>query len=136
MPGGDRTGPMGAGAMTGRGAGFCAGYNTPGYMNPGAGRGAGFGRGGGGFGRGFGHGGGGRGYRWRYYATGVPGWASEGYVHPAGFGSWGPGVERNMAPVDELKFLKNQVKLYQEQLADFNKRIDEIQEQQKATNKG
>ena len=50
MPGGDRTGPMGAGAMTGRGAGFCAGYNTPGYMNPGAGRGAGFGRGGGGFG--------------------------------------------------------------------------------------
>lgn len=30
MPGGDRTGPMGAGPMTGRGAGFCAGTARPG----------------------------------------------------------------------------------------------------------
>ena len=34
MPGGDRTGPAGMGPMTGRGAGFCAGYPMPGYMNP------------------------------------------------------------------------------------------------------
>jgi len=43
MPGGDRTGPAGMGPMTGRAAGYCAGYNVPGYMNPAgrfAGRGA------------------------------------------------------------------------------------------------
>ena len=41
MPFGDRTGPAGAGPMTGRAAGFCASYPVPGYMNPVAGR-AGF----------------------------------------------------------------------------------------------
>jgi len=41
MPFGDGTGPAGAGPMTGRAAGFCAGYPMPGYMNPAAGR-AGF----------------------------------------------------------------------------------------------
>lgn len=39
MPGGDGTGPMGMGPMSGRGAGFCAGYGAPGYMNPIPGRG-------------------------------------------------------------------------------------------------
>ena len=34
MPGGDRTGPAGMGPMTGRVAGFCAGYPLPDYMNP------------------------------------------------------------------------------------------------------
>ncbi|MBN1863538.1 MAG: DUF5320 domain-containing protein [Victivallales bacterium] len=34
MPGGDRTGPAGMGPMTGRAAGYCAGYPTPGFMNP------------------------------------------------------------------------------------------------------
>ncbi len=41
MPFGDGTGPAGAGPMTGRAAGFCAGYPVPGYMNPAMGR-AGF----------------------------------------------------------------------------------------------
>jgi hypothetical protein len=35
MPLGDGTGPTGRGAMTGRAAGFCAGYGVPGYRNPG-----------------------------------------------------------------------------------------------------
>jgi len=34
MPAGDRTGPAGFGPMTGRAAGYCAGYPVPGYMNP------------------------------------------------------------------------------------------------------
>lgn len=51
MPRGDRTGPMGAGPMTGRAAGFCAGNTAPGYANFGGGGGRGFGRG---FGRGWG----------------------------------------------------------------------------------
>jgi len=51
MPRGDRTGPAGMGSMSGRGMGFCAGFDRPGYANagPGFGRGMGFGRG-----RGFG----------------------------------------------------------------------------------
>jgi hypothetical protein len=54
MPGGDGTGPTGQGPMTGRGAGFCAGYSVGGYANPLPRRGMGFGRGRGiGRGRGF-----------------------------------------------------------------------------------
>lgn len=57
MPRGDKTGPQGAGPMTGRAAGYCAGYPVPGYMNPGLGYGRGWGRGRGrGFGRGWGRG--------------------------------------------------------------------------------
>ena len=53
MPRGDGTGPAGQGAMTGRGMGFCAGFNAPGFMNGGFGKG---------MGRGFGRG---RGFGWR-----------------------------------------------------------------------
>lgn len=45
MPWGDGTGPNGMGPMSGRGMGFCAGFDRPGYANPGFGRGRGFGRG-------------------------------------------------------------------------------------------
>lgn len=38
MPRGDGTGPMGLGPMTGRAAGYCAGYPVPGFMNPYGGR--------------------------------------------------------------------------------------------------
>jgi len=34
MPAGNGTGPMGLGPMTGRAAGYCAGYPVPGFMNP------------------------------------------------------------------------------------------------------
>ncbi|NLK07938.1 MAG: DUF5320 domain-containing protein [Firmicutes bacterium] len=67
MPRGDFSGPWGQGPMTGRGAGYCAGFPTPGYMNPG-GRRFGFRRGFG-FGRGFGPG---RGYGGGYAPWGAP----------------------------------------------------------------
>ena len=38
MPRGDRTGPAGAGPLTGRAAGYCAGYSTPGYLSSYGGR--------------------------------------------------------------------------------------------------
>ena len=69
MPGGDRTGPLGQGPQTGRAAGYCAGYDMPGYMNPVPG----YGRS-----RGGGWGGGGRGWRHRFYATGLFGWQRGG----------------------------------------------------------
>lgn len=45
MPRGDRTGPAGEGPMSGRGAGFCAGFNTAGFQTAGGSfrRGRGFG---------------------------------------------------------------------------------------------
>ena len=44
MPFGDGTGPMGLGPMTGRRAGFCAGFGRPGFTNPIPGRRFGFAR--------------------------------------------------------------------------------------------
>ncbi|MBN2294533.1 MAG: DUF5320 domain-containing protein [Pirellulales bacterium] len=38
MPAGDGTGPRGLGPMTGRAAGYCAGFAMPGFMNPAFGR--------------------------------------------------------------------------------------------------
>lgn len=52
MPGGNGAGPMGAGPMTGRAAGYCAGF--AGYGGLGRGRGMGRGVRGGGRGMGFG----------------------------------------------------------------------------------
>ena len=72
MPRGDGTGPGGMGPMTGRGAGFCAGYAMPGSMNPVPGRGFGMGFGGGYQRRGLG--GGGRGWRQCFHAAGMPRW--------------------------------------------------------------
>lgn len=46
MPGGDKTGPMGQGARTGRRLGYCSGNDAPGFER-GFGFGAGLGRGGG-----------------------------------------------------------------------------------------
>lgn len=62
MPGGNRTGPLGQGPRTGRGAGFCAGNESPGFTNPPFG------------GRGAGRGRGGRGWRHQFYATGLNRW--------------------------------------------------------------
>ena len=45
MPRGDGTGPEGMGPMTGRGAGYCAGTDAPGFGAPGFGRGFGLGGG-------------------------------------------------------------------------------------------
>ena len=91
MPLGDGTGPLGFGPMTGRAAGYCAGYPVPGYLNPipGGGR-FGVGRGGlpwgGGrgrfFGRGFGFGRGrGRGRGWGRFGF-RPGWAIPHGAYP------------------------------------------------------
>ncbi len=45
MPRGDKTGPAGQGPRTGRGLGYCSGFDAPGFMQPGFGRGMGYGRG-------------------------------------------------------------------------------------------
>jgi len=120
MPRGDRTGPWGEGPMTGRGAGFCAGYDTPGYMNPGpGGRFGGFGMGRGRRGGSFG---GGRGYRHWYRATGLPGWA-----RGRGMGWWydGPPAQP-MSNEQRIEVLAGEAKALERELAEVRKEIDAL----------
>ncbi len=137
MPYGDRTGPAGAGPMTGRRAGYCAGFDRPGSMNPGQGFGYGMGRGGGyGMGRGGGgFGGHGRGWRNQYYATGLPGWARSGqyfgqgpYPSPYfGPGPYPPPYAAEIPREEELKTLRSQSKILENDLSELKKRITELE---------
>jgi hypothetical protein len=117
MPGGDRTGPMGEGPMTGRAAGYCAGYPEPGYAPPGFGRGFGFGWGGGW----------GRGWRHRYYATGLPRWARG--TAPAW--GWGPAYGPPAPPTreQEADALKAQAQWLKGQLDDIQQRLTELDQE-------
>ncbi|MBN2399606.1 MAG: DUF5320 domain-containing protein [Candidatus Aminicenantes bacterium] len=120
MPRGDRTGPRGMGPMTGRAAGFCAGYEMPGYTNhlPGRGFGMGFGRGRGAWGRGFA--GGGRGWRNMFNASGQPGWMPYGgYAAPVA----------NADPEMEKQSLKNQADYLQGELDAIRKRLEEVEKE-------
>ena len=128
MPGGDGTGPRGAGPMTGRAAGYCAGYSAPGYVNPISGRGwFGYGRG---MGRGFNRGGfgrgGGRGFRNQYYATGMPGWARAGYGYPA-FSGWADPYGVEPTAKEERDMLKDQAEALKQQLEDIHTRISTLE---------
>ena len=111
---------MGMGPMTGRAAGLCAGFATPGFMTPmpEAGFGAGFGRGRGGGGRGRGFGGGGRGFRHWYYATGLPGWMR--WQAPAA-------VPPQPDPALEKQALAGQARAIETQLEWINKRLSELE---------
>ncbi len=103
MPGGDRTGPMGMGPMTGRGAGYCAGFSTGGYGNLMPGRGFAYGRSRGrGFSRGFGRG---MGSQW---------------MSPYAYGS-------NTSSHGEANFLKAQASLMQDEINSINARIKELE---------
>ena len=114
MPGGDGTGPMGMGPMTGRGAGYCAGYNMPGFA-----QGRGFWR------RGFG-----RGFGWRRWARAAP-------VGPV----WEPYPQQpypqqlyaQQTKEQEIQFLEQEAKAVEEEqkalsqeLEDIRKRIEEL----------
>lgn len=132
MPRGDRTGPAGLGPMTGRAAGYCAGYSVPGYMNPVNGFGYGWG------GRGRGRGGG-RGWRNWYYATGLTGWqrAAYGwpvYAPPAPVYTPNQGVETVNPPTrdQEIDMLKGQAEYFEDALDGINKRIAELEKQSDA----
>ena len=108
MPRGDGTGPGGLGPMTGRAAGYCAGYNTPGFMNPYGGRmGGGFG-----WGRG----------RGRFWGGGYP--------PAAGFRGAPYGAHPN-APAyseeQEKQALQGQVKYFEDQIDALKKRIEELE---------
>jgi len=99
---------MGAGPLTGRRAGYCAGFDAPGAAYPFPGHGMQFGY------RRFG--GGGRGWRHGYYATGLPGWMRAGTVSPT--------QEQEMAG------LKNAAEDLKNQLDAIGRRIQELEQKE------
>ena len=115
MPGGDRTGPMGQGPMTGRATGYCTGATEPGYMNPAPG---------GGFGsRGRGSQGRGRGGRWGR------GWHNRLCATGWGFGPYaiyGDPSASSTTREEEMELLREQADHFNEALEDIKKRIEEL----------
>ncbi|MGB3976464.1 MAG: DUF5320 domain-containing protein [bacterium] len=114
MPRGDGMGPAGFGPMTGRGAGYCAGFSVPGYANPVPGRGFGMG-----FGRGFRRGGYGR--RNMFYGGGMPGFARFGGYPPY------PGAYQQPDPEWEKNALKNQAEALRSELDFIKARLEELE---------
>jgi len=105
MPWGDRTGPLGLGPRSGRGLGYCAGFDSPGFVKPGPGWGFGWRRGWGrGWCRGWGRGWG-RGWRWWFF-----------------FGEWG----KPFTEEDEARFLEKEAELLRKQLSAVEKRLGEL----------
>ncbi|MBL7065522.1 MAG: DUF5320 domain-containing protein [Anaerolineae bacterium] len=118
MPRRDRTGPMGAGPMTGRAAGYCAGYGVPGYAYPAPGRGFGMEWGGGT----------GRGRRWRHwhYATGLPGWARFSHAPAWEYGPYAGPLTREQ----EVESLKTQAEWLKGELDAINQCLTELEREE------
>lgn len=111
--------------MSGRAAGYCAGFGMPGY----AGRigGVGLGRGAGPRGRFFS--GGGRGWRNMFYATGLPGWMRfGGYAASTGFAA----PYRKPEPDAERRLLEDEAEALKGELDSINKRLSELESEGKA----
>lgn len=106
MPRGDRTGPAGMGPMTGRAAGYCAGYGAPGFANPIPQRGFGFGRG----------------------FRGGRGWGGYGYAPQAAPPPY-PAAYAQPTAQQETDALKNEAEYLKGALDDVNKRISELEKE-------
>ena len=107
MPRGDGTGPMSQGPMTGRNAGFCAGFPAPGYRHPAPRSARSFGRKGG------------QGYRYMYYATGLPGWMRFGYKD----------ADPEYGREQKKKLLEQQANHLETMLNDIKKRIKALEDE-------
>lgn len=124
MPRGDRKGPTGMGPRSGRAAGYCAGYDTPGFMSRFFGRGACLG-----FGQDWGGGGRGGRFGWRnmFRNTG-----SRGFGWLAGLPGWmrfGGNFSEQPYPDAgaEKKALENQVDFLKSQLDQLQKRLSVLE---------
>jgi len=123
MPGGDGTGPLGQGPMTGRGLGYCAGYAAPGFMAGGR-IGLGFRRG---FGWGYPHcyygrPWYGRGWWYRGYYPSYNATANPYYGYPYGY-NYGAGT----AATDEIAALKDTLSQISSTLNEISQRISELE---------
>ena len=102
MPREDGTGPNGQGPMTGRGTGWCAGYQAPGYANQGAGYGRGMGLG-----------------RGRSWCQGVAPIVQL------------PAYPQSVSPVDEKRAIQEQAEILEEELKLMRDRLAELEKGQK-----
>jgi hypothetical protein len=100
--------------------GYCSGYATPGFMNPGPGMGLGMGRGMGGR----------HGCRNMFYATGLPGWARPGWLPAYG---QPPVAPYGVAPTagDEAELLKAQAGYFEQALGEIKSRLAELEREAK-----
>jgi len=122
LPGGNRNGPAGMGPRTGRGLGYCTGYNTPGFANaPGMGLGRGWG-GGRGYGRGLawrrGRGGGGGA---GLYAPQYPPYAGNAPI----YNPLATGIP-NMSPENQLNMLKQEKEYLESEMKGISNILEEI----------
>lgn len=106
MPRGDQTGPRGMGPRSGRAAGYCVGYNSPGFMNP---------RPRGGMGMGYARGCGFRGGQ--FWNAPAPAWARTG-AYPEDYGY--------PRPEDEREMLRQQTQLLERELQMMQERLKEL----------
>jgi len=106
MPGGDRTGPMGFGPRTGRGLGYCSGFNTPGFYRSWPGRG------------------GGRGW-WRLGWMG-PAAAGLGYLANRTFAGFWPQAD----PQQQKSMLRQQAEAMEKQLAEIQAELKRLESQE------
>lgn len=111
MPAGNGTGPMGLGPMTGRAAGYCAGFGRPGFTTPQPGRRMGFGFRGG------------RGRRQRGFRCGP--WSGP----PAGFGTWGPPAAQYFGPgpQEEREMLQGRIEYLENTLSELKQQLSELE---------
>ena len=123
MPGLDGTGPMGMGPMTGGGRGFCnpAWTGSWGGVNPWPGY---------------------RGYAsWPGYGYGPHPWGRGRYWPPVWSQPFAapwytpPGTTYGTSPEMELDFLTNQASMLQQQMDQIQKRIEELEKQEKVKKK-
>lgn len=109
--------------MTGRAAGYCAGYGVPGFANPVGGRGLGMG-----WGRGWGRGGGMAWGRGRGLGMGMAyrrGWGFAPDAYAGGYPAPEPTAE------EELGALRQQAEWLQQQTEAIDARIRELQDDKK-----
>ena len=113
MPGGDRTGPNGDGALTGKGLGDCGG-NTQGPI-----RGRGFGRG---FGMGMGRG--------RGRGPGLGRGMGRGFGFGANTGNYYNNAPE-LNPQQETDILKEEIKAMQNDIDSAKQRLSELESEKK-----
>ena len=137
MPGFDGTGPLGMGARTGRGMGFC----WPGGVSPFRGGGF-FGVGRGGFPRGGGRGRAwGRGRGWGYgYPGYMPAYGHPGYAPAPGYPEYAPAYPLGygyppMTPEQERTIIQDDIKALEEGLSELRTRLNELKQQKASEQK-
>ncbi|MCD6226675.1 MAG: DUF5320 domain-containing protein [Candidatus Aenigmarchaeota archaeon] len=112
MPFGDGTGPEGLGPLTGRGLGYCAGYDSPGFTR-------GIPMGGRGFARGFG-----RGFRARRF---IP----RRFIRPIYNPYYDYIPQRPLTKEDEKKLIEQDIKNIEEEIKYLEQEKKEIEKRLK-----